>query len=466
MRGLFFRHAHGPGSYGEVLKISIPLILSTGSITLQHFVDRVFLAWLSPQAIAAAMPAGILNFTLMSIFIGAASYVGTFTAQYDGAGKSRKIGSYLWQGFYFSILAGLVLFPLYYFSDDIFRLAGHHPEVQRLESGYFRILVFSSPAVIASSAAAGFYSGRGKTSIIMMESFITTGVNIILDYLLIFGKGDFPALGMNGAALATLIAQYCRIVFYLILIFGSENRRRYQTTDWHFHSRHFRRLLRFGLPNGIHFFLEMTGFTMMIFLVGTFGTNALAATNITFNINHISFMPLLGLSMGVSVLVGRRLGEDNPALARHTTWSAFHIGFGMISVMALTFLFFPKFFILPYAARSSGSDFKPIMRMVINLLKFVAVYSFFDCMNIIFAAAIKGAGDTRFVMWVSVSLSWTLMVVPSILASTVFGGNLYWIWTFTTLYIISVGVVFLRRFLGGKWESMRVIETVPGRQKN
>lgn len=444
--------------YRSVLAVSIPLILSTGSITLQHFVDRVFLTWVSPDAIAAAMPAGILNYAIMSVFIGTAVYVSTFTAQYLGAGQEEKIGAYVWQGIYFSILAGLIVLPLFPLAGDLFRIAGHAPRVQELETDYFRILLTSGFAVTASSAIAGFFSGRKKTAIVMWVSFITTAVNIVLDYLLIFGKAGFPELGISGAALATVAAQYTRLAVYVVLFFRRSNREQFKTgSAWRFRPAFFRQLLKFGLPNGVHFFLEMTGFTILILLVGRLGVVELAATNITFNINHLVFMPLMGLSMGVSVLVGNRIGEGKPKEARSLTWAASHIGFIFVAVISLSYAFLPHFFLAPYKANASGPDYTAISNMAATLLKFVAVYSLFDCMNIIFSAAVKGAGDTRFVMWVSVLLSWGIMVIPSYLAVTRYNGTIYWLWTFATLYIVLMGLIFMGRFLGGKWETMQVI---------
>ncbi|MBN2414288.1 MATE family efflux transporter [bacterium] len=451
-------HNTNDSGYRSVLTVSIPLILSTGSVTLQHFVDRVFLTWVSPDAIAAAMPAGILNYAIMSIFIGTSVYVSTFTAQYLGAGQQEKIGAYVWQGMYFALLAGVSVLPLLSLSADLFRIAGHAPAVQALENDYFRILLANGFAVTASSAIAGFFSGRGRTKIVMWESFITTAVNIVLDYLLIFGKAGFPELGIRGAALATVAAQYTRLTFYLILFFSRDNRERFRTlAAWRFRADYFLQLIRFGLPNGVHFFLEMTGFTILILLVGRLGVTELAATNITFNINHLVFMPLMGLSMGVSVLVGNRIGEGRPDAARRLTWAASHIGFIFVALISLSYAFLPDLFLAPYKANAGGADYTTISDMAAKLLKFVAVYSLFDCMNIIFSAAVKGAGDTRFVMWISVLLSWGIMVIPSYLAITRFNGTIFWLWTFATLYIVLIGLIFMARFLGNKWETMSVI---------
>jgi len=96
--------------------------------------------------------------------------------------------------------------------------------------------------------------------------------------------------------------------------------------------------------------------------------------------------------------------------------------------------------------------------MITDLLKFIAVYAIFDAVHLVFSGAVKGAGDTRYVMVATVIISWTVLVIPTWLACMVFGKSLYWAWTFAATYAIGLGVMFLLRFLGGKWKKMRVIE--------
>jgi MATE family multidrug resistance protein len=194
------------GGYREVLVIAVPLILSTSAWSVQHFVDRMFLSWYSPETLAASMPAGILFFTLMSLFIGTASYVSTFVAQYYGAERYQRIGPALWQGIYISLLGGLLLLCLIPFAQPIFGLVGHDPAVQHHEVVYFRILCIGGFPVIASAAISGFFAGRGRPWPVMWVNTLSTAVNLIMDYALIFGAWGFPELGIKGAGIATVLA--------------------------------------------------------------------------------------------------------------------------------------------------------------------------------------------------------------------------------------------------------------------
>lgn len=450
---------HGDGGYGELLRIAFPLIVSTGTWSVQHFVDRMFLTWYSPEAIAAAMPAGILNFTITCIFVGTASYVSTFVAQYFGAKQYERCGPSLWQGIYIALIGGVVLVMFVPLADFIFRIIGHAPEIQTYEHIYFKILCYGAAPVIASSALSAFFSGLGRTRPVMWVNISVTVVNLMLDWLLIFGHWGFPEMGIVGAGIAT-VSGFCFSVFvFFILISRTSYTRKYATLKgWRFDRRLFTRLIKFGFPNGVHFFIDIAGFSAFILLIGRLGIVSLAASNIAFNINTLAFMPMIGMGIAISVLVGQRLGENRPELAERSTYSASHLTFIYMTTIALLYVVWPELFIEPFAANSDPARFVPIRELTAVLLRFVALYSIFDTMNIIFSSAIKGAGDTRFVMFMIVTVSISVLIFPTYLAIIYLSMGIYVGWVFVTAYIIVLGIVFFARFLGGKWKSMRVVE--------
>ncbi len=459
MRQQFTRRWQAESGYGEVLRIAFPLILSTGSWSLQHFIDRMFLTWFSPEAIAASMPAGMVNWTLVSVLMGTAVYVNTFVAQYFGARQPQRIGPAVWQGIYLAIFTIPLIALFYPLAKPIFFLFGHPEEVEHLEIIYFRILLIGAPFIVVSNAISGLFTGLGKTWVVMWVNFLGTAVNILLDYLLIFGKLGFPQMGIAGAGLATVSAVVVNaIVFFALMTRPLFTRTFHTLKGWRFEWELFRRLIRFGLPNGIQFLLELFAFTLFILLVGKIGLVELAASNIAFNINTLAFMPMFGMTIAVSTLVGQRLGENRPDLAERATWSAFHLGFIYFATIGLGYFFLPELFILPFSWQAESEHFATIHNMIVILLRFVAVYCLFDAGNMIFSGALKGAGDTRFVATASVGLSWLLLLIPSGVTLYLFHGGVYWLWLFVTLYIVGLCLVFGFRFLKGRWKSMRVIE--------
>ena len=449
----------GEGGYKEFLALAFPLILCTSSIQVQQFINRVFLTWYSPSAIAAASPAGNLNLALMCIFLGAVGYTDIFIAQYYGAGKYSMIGPVLWQGIYLALIGSIVMVTVASFSRTIFELIGHPPAVREDEIVYFRILCLGAFPTFACGALSGFFAGRGRMWPVMWVNLGSALLNTFLDYLLIFGKGIFPGLGIGGAAIATIVSGIAAFAAYFVWIgLSAFNAQHHTLRQWRLDRPLLARMMTFGFPSGVHLFLDLAGITMFLFIMGSLGTVSLAATNIAFNISSFSFLPLMGSGIAVSVLVGQYLGRDRPDIAARSVYSGFHLTFFYIVSMCLLYVFASGIFIAPFALNADPASFSAIQDLVRVLLWFVAVYSLFDTLNIIFSSAVKGAGDTRFVMKIVVVESSFVLIIPTYIVLVILKGGIFSGWVIVSGYVIILGLSFLIRFLGGRWKSMRVID--------
>jgi len=452
-----------PNGYRQVFAISLPLVASMGSITLMQFTDRIFLANYSVDAIAAALPAGIASFTAIAFFMGVASYTNAFVAQYTGAQALNRMGAAVWQGIYFSLLSAVLLALLYFIADILFDFIGHSPAIRSLEVTYFKILTLGAGLVVLSSTMASFYTGRGLTWTVMLVHMAGTVINIPLDFCLINGLGPFPELGIVGAGIATVTA-YCIIVAVLsILIFSRANRKKFGTWENRAFDRAlFGRLMRYGLPSGIQFFLEIFGFTFFIQMLGRLGDLELAASNIVLSIESLSFLPMVGFHIGNATLVGQAIGRGRPEEGTYSTTSALHITMAYMMLVAAAFVLTPEPLLHLFKANyQSAAQYAKIMDLGVILLRFVAVFCFFDALNLIFSGAIKGAGDTRFIMWAIAALSIGVMIAPVYIAIEFLGAGLYTAWTIVTLYVCALGIAFMLRYRHGKWKKMRVIEAQP-----
>jgi MATE family multidrug resistance protein len=449
--------------YRHVLAISLPLVASMGSLTLMQFTDRMFLANYSADAIAAALPAGIASFTAVAFFMGVANYVNSFVAQYMGACAFRRIGASLWQGIYFSLMASCVLALFYFVSEPLFDLVGHSPHIRRLEVVYFNILTLGAGLVVLASAMACFYTGRGLTRTVMVVHAIGAAVNIPLDYCLINGVGFFPELGIVGAALATVTASATIVGILSVIIFSPANRSKYDTWKGRAFDRElFGKLMHYGLPSGIQFFLEIFGITFFIQMVGRLGDLELAASNIVLSIETLSFLPMVGFHVGTATMVGQAIGSGRPEDGTYATISALHITMAYMILVAVIFVVTPKPLLNLFKTQHlTMAQYAEIMNLGVILMRFVAVFCFFDALNLVFSGAIKGAGDTRFIMWTIGALSLGAMITPMYVAVEVFQAGLYAAWTLATFYICALGIAFMMRYLQGKWKSMRVIEFQP-----
>jgi MATE family multidrug resistance protein len=448
----------GPGGGAEVLRVAYPLILAHLSFTLQTFVDRIFLTWYSAEAVAGAVTGLFTTLAVVALFSGTGEYLTTFVAQYIGAGRPARVGPVMWQGFYFSLLAGVVIAALAPLAGTVFALAGHGLEVQRSEATYATILMYGSFPVVLTATLATFFAGRGQTRVVLAVNVASTLLDMVLNWLWIFGHGGFPRWGVAGAAWSTVVSHAVAGLVFVALILQPEHRSLYATASgWRFDRDLFARLLRFGLPSGLQYSLEILSFAIFMMIIGRLGTAPLAASGITFNLNMIVFMPMLGLGVAVSAVVGRHLGADRPDLAERATWSALWMSLAYMSACGALYLLAPHALLFPYRA-GADATFAEIEAISVVLLRFVAFYSIFDMMNVIFAAALRGAGDTFYPLALTVVLSWGAMLAPAYLLCVVGGAGVYAAWSTATAYVLLLGLLLWRRFRLGRWRTMRVIE--------
>ncbi len=447
------------GGYRELLAIAIPMVLSFGTQSVMHVVDRVFMTWYSKEAVAAALPAGILFWSCLSLPYGVISYANAFVAQYDGAKRPDRVAISVWQAAYFAVGSGLLLMPFSLIAGPLFAAVGHEPAVQREEVVYFAWLSLGAVFALLPAALSCFFSGRGLTRMVLLVNSSSVLVNAVLVSILVFGWGPFPRLGIMGAAIATNLANVYATVCYLLLLTRTDARQTYGFwRHWRFDRFLMHDLLRFGGPSGLQMFLDVAGFTAFVMIVGRIGTNTeLAATNIAFNLNNLAFTPVVGLGIAVSTLVGQRIGEGRPEIAAMSARKGFVLAGGMMLTFGAMYVFLPQVLLAPYAYHAEGANFEDVRGVVIVLLRFVAIYSFFDAMAIVFGSAVRAAGDTVFSMLVTCACAWGLLVLPTYLTWRFYGPSLFWSWVWCSVYVTTLGLIFLTRFLGGRWKTMNVI---------
>jgi len=446
-------------SYRKVLSVSLPLVLSMAATTVMEFTDRVFLANYSVDAIAAALPGGIVAFLILTVFTGVTTYLNVFIAQYTGAGSRERIGACVWQGIYFSGVAACILMGLAYLSDPLFRLGGHPPEVQRLESIYFRILCMGGGMNVLGTGLAGFFSGRGKTRPILWINLIGMIWNIPLDYALINGVWIFPAMGIRGAGIATVSSWTLIALLYCILIFTRANDRRYGVrSNRRFDPALSLRIIRTGLPAALQFALDVFAFTFFIFMVGRLGKVALATSNIVISIESIAFMPAYGFSIGLSTLVGQSLGRQDVAGAIRYTRQTTFILLAYVLMLAVIFLSAPHWVMKLFVSAEGTNEIqRQIMDQGRVIIRIMAIFICFDALYFTCIGALKGAGDTRFIMWSIGMATLFVMIIPIYIGVAILGWGIYACWIILTLYVLTLFSVSMLRYQQGKWKTIRLI---------
>jgi len=447
--------------YREVSRICVPLVTGMAATTVMEFTDRIFLSHYSVDAISAVVPAGVTAFLLLCLLGGVAGYVSVFIAQYHGSGRPERIGVVLWQGIFFTLLSGIFLLLFASVATTpLFTLVGHSPAIRVLEEHYFQILCQGGVLYVATQTLSGFFTGRGQTRPVMLANILGMAINIPLDYALISGLWGLPELGISGAGIATVIAWGMTALFLALSAFSHRLRREYRLFETMGVDRKiFFRLLRYGVPAALQFSLDIFAFTFFILMVGRMGTVPLAASNIVISISSLAFMPALGFSYGISSMAGQALGRGRPEEARSAAWSGIHILLAYTLILDVFFIFTPEYIVSIFVHSNEASgQYEEIAGMASKILGLVAVYILLDVFYMIFAAVLKGAGDTRYLLLAISGASLVCMIIPLFVGINFMGMGIYTAWFCIVGFIATLCLLISWRYRTGRWEKMLVIE--------
>ncbi len=457
------RPESSPGGSRELLALAVPLVLSNGFLTAQITLDRVMLGNFDTAAVAASFPAAMLFWLPFALLQGTAIYVTTFVAQYTGAGRPHRVGPAVWQGLHFSLATGLLFTLLWPLAPAYVAAGGHEASMQALEVAYLRPLCFAALPMLITATVGSFFAGRGSPWAVLAINGVGTAVNAALAYVLIFGEFGFPRLGIVGAGWATVVGSWAAALTALAMFWQPKFRRDFNTlAGWHPERELFARLMKFGGPAGLQMALDVFTFTIFTMLVGQIGPATAAAVAIAITFNLITFLPMYGMGQAVAIMVGQRLGEGRPDLAERSTNLGMRWALGYMAAVAVVLVAYPAPLISLF--RPDPADgvavlvpWEQVAVLIPPLLVLIAVYSLADAANVVYACALRGAGDTRFVTWLTFALAWPLMVLPTYLVVEL-GGSVLLAWCFISFYVFVIAICFWLRFRTGRWKAMRVIE--------
>jgi MATE family multidrug resistance protein len=448
------------GGWRELLRIAWPLIINSGTFAVLNFSDRLFLSNYGVTEFRASLPAGILFFTLVCGFMALAGFVNTFVAQMWGSGDKEGCAKATAQGILFALISIPLIILITPLGLWFLRLSGHGPEILALEEQYFTILMWCGGGMTMSSALSSFFSGRGRTSVIMICNIAANGINVLLNYLLIFGIGIFPELGIAGAGWATVIGSWLSPLIFALLYFSKPVNEEFKTwKNLRFDPWLFKRMLRFGFPSGVHWFLDVAAFTVFVLLVGRMGPVAHIASNIALSINLVAFMPMIGMGIAASVLVGQYLGRNQPDYAERVGWLAMKIGICYVLLIGISFILFPGFYAGVFENNAGATvPYDELLKTVRILLVMLAIWGAADATALILSGALKGAGDTHFVLYFQASVAWGVLVVGQLVIVLWLKLNIFISWAWTVVYIVILGTGFFLRFRSGRWKRIDLLE--------
>lgn len=446
-----------PGGCREAARLALPLIVSMAAFTVMQFCDRLFLARYSSESIQAALPAGVLAFTLICLFQSLAGYAGTFVAHYHGAGNRRGCVVATVQGIWLALASAVPMLALVPLGFWLMRISGHAPAVLAQERIYFGWLMVGGWLVPLGAAIGGYFTGQSRMRLNTVANVAGSLANLLLDYLLIFGKWGCPELGIAGAAIATVMAGTIAPLAQLIVFLREPAVRalglaRAWRADWPL----LRRLLRFGLPAGLHIVADLAAFTCFVLLTGRLGAVSLAASNIAFTINNLAFSPLLSMSAAASILTGQYQGRSDSATAMRAGWSTLKLAWCYMLAAGTLFVCFPGPIFALFRSPVAPYDTADLIAVGRPMMLLMAAWGLFDTVNVVLSGALRGVGDTRFVMFYMMLMGWGLWL-PGEIWILMRGGGILAAWRWLALYVAILSVGFAWRWWSGRWRAIDLL---------
>jgi MATE family multidrug resistance protein len=455
---------------GEVLMVALPASASMLSRTIMRFADGVMVSRVSNAAFASQLVAGMLAFAYEALIMGTLTAVNTYVSQNLGARRESRCGEYARSGLVLSLVLAAAVQPLILLGGrGLFEGILNQPaELVPLESMYFRYMILSVLVAQPAMVFARFFYGIERSGVVFWASTVGNGTNIVFNYILIFGKFGFPAMGLEGAAIGTILGTVLELAVFTAVFLSPAIHRRFQTRRFQASWRQCKDIVRVGWPAGVQFFTDLTGWGVVTsVLIGGFGALHLAAHTAVIRYISLSFMPAIGVGIAATALVGKYIGAGRPDLARRRAHAALAVGVGYMGLCGLAFFLFRAPLIDFFANAQPVGDLTPaqaaenartIVRLGSQLMICAAVFQVFDAMAIVYMGALRGAGDTFWPMIASICLTVGVLVGGGTLMVNVFPSlQALGPWLASTAFVICFGVAMALRFESSRWQEIDLL---------
>ncbi len=366
--------------------------------TFVSFVDNVMVGQLGAAELAAVSLGNSFIFIAMSIGIGFSTAITPLVAEADAEGNFDKGKSAFKHGLFLCTVLSLLLFGLLLLAKPLMYIMDQPEEVVVLALPYLDLVAFSLVPLIVFQAFKQFSDGLSLTKYPMYATIIANILNVIINYILIFGKFGFPEMGIVGAAVGTLVSRFI-MLFYLWFLLSKREKSRLYVTGIKFFTltkQALKKLTNLGLPSAMQMFFEVGIFTAAIWLSGTLGRNSQAANQIALNLSSMTFMVAMGLSVAAMIRVGNQKGLKDFKALKRIAESIFFLGFIFAVVFALIFVMFHDLLPTLYVDLDNPTDAldtAEVVKIAATLLLAAAVFQITDSLQVIVLGALRGLQD-------------------------------------------------------------------------
>ena len=368
--------------------------------TFVSFVDNIMVGQIGTAELAAVSLGNSFMFIAMSVGIGFSTAITPLIAEADSADNFKQAKSTFKHGLFLCTVLGIILFLGVFFAKPLMYLMQQPEEVVALAIPYLDLVAFSLIPLVVFQALKQFSDGMSMTRYPMYATLIANIVNIVLNYLLIFGKFGFPALGIVGAAFGTVISRFIMLA-YLWWLLAKKERTKALVTNIKFfilEKLMLQKFINLGAPSAMQMLFEVAIFTAAIWLSGLLGKNAQAANQIALNLSSMTFMVAMGLSVASMIRVGNQKGLQKFKELRRIAFSIFLLGILLAIFFGSVFFLFhkslPKIYV-DFTDAANYADNLEVVRIASQLLFAAAIFQISDTIQVVVLGALRGLQDVK-----------------------------------------------------------------------
>jgi MATE family, multidrug efflux pump len=395
------------------LKLAAPVMLGMLGHTFVSFVDNIMVGQLGSAELAAVSLGNSFIFIAMSLGIGFSTAITPLIAEADSENDFKKGKSSFKHGLFLCIVLSLALFGIILLAKPLMHLMKQPTEVVALAIPYLDLVAFSLVPLIIFQAFKQFSDGLSMTKYPMYATILANIVNVVLNYILIFGKFGFPEMGIVGAAVGTLVSRIIMLLFLWWLLQSKEKSKAYVTNIKLFVLEHkmIKKIINLGFPSAMQMFFEVAIFTGAIWLSGLLGKNPQAANQIALNLSSMTFMVAIGLSVTAMIRVGNQKGLQNFKELRRIAFSIFLLGLCFAFIFAILFLVFHQVFPKLYLDMDDAKnlvDNTEVITIAAKLLIAAAIFQLSDSVQVMVLGALRGLQDVKIPTLITFIAYWVI----------------------------------------------------------
>ncbi|MET1256915.1 MATE family efflux transporter [Aliikangiella maris] len=433
----------------QIFQIALPIIGGMMSQNILNLVDGIMVGQLGSNQLAAVGLASFINFVAASLFMGMAAGVQAMVARRIGEGRHEIAANPLNGALLTILVAGIPLSAvLIYFSESLITLVNQDPEVIKHGSVYLDARLFGIVAVGMNFSFRGYLSAIKLTRFYFKTLIIMHSLNILLNYLLIFGNWGFPALGTQGAGLGTMLSMFGGTLMYFYLTMRYTQQYGF---GLHLPTRQtLLQVIKISFPSSLQQLFFALGFTTLFWIVGQIGTKELAAANILTTLTLVAILPSIGFGMSSATLVGQALGRKEIEDAYQWAWDTAKIAAAGISLISIPMLFIPEILLSAFFHEPD------VIALATKPLQIVAIAIIIDAVNLVLMSSLQGAGATKTTMMVGIICQWLIFLPLAWIIGPYLGMGLTAIWLTQGLYRLFQTFWFAKLWIKREWSKIQL----------